>query len=75
MPLHLPPELEQRLTQLAAQSGRTPEELAQEGVDRFLTHKEQLIEAVEEGRAAAHRGDLVDHEEVMAMIDDIIENG
>jgi predicted transcriptional regulator len=106
MPLHLTPELEQRLAQLAAHSGRSPDEIAQEALEGYATHleslianiregeesaeregwlsneeafarlqKKQLIAAVEEARAAAQRGELVDHEEVMAMMDNIIENG
>jgi predicted transcriptional regulator len=34
-----------------------------------------LLAAVQERRAAAECGELVDHEEAMATMDDIIENG
>jgi predicted transcriptional regulator len=75
MTLQLTAALEQRLAHLAAEVHRSPDELAQEAVDRFLTYNEELSAAVEIGRAAAARGEMVDHEEVMTMVDDIILNG
>jgi predicted transcriptional regulator len=43
--------------------------------EKRITHKKQLLAAVEEERAAARQGELVDREEVMTMMDNIIENG
>jgi predicted transcriptional regulator len=66
MPLHLTPELEQRLQQLAAQSGRTPEQLAQEALDLFLTEQEEILAAIQEGDDDIASGNVLPHEEVVA---------
>jgi predicted transcriptional regulator len=66
MPLHLTPELEQRLEQVAAQSGRTPEELAHEALDRFVTEQEEILAAIQEGDDDIAAGRVLDHEEVVA---------
>jgi predicted transcriptional regulator len=64
MPLHLPPELEQRLAQLAAQTDRTPEELALEALESYLIHVESLIADVREAEESAGREGWLTHEEV-----------
>ncbi len=75
MTVHLTDAQELRLEHLASQFHQTPDQLAQEAVDRFLTYREQLTEAVEVGRASASRGELMDHKDVMEMMDEIISNG
>lgn len=75
MTLQLNPALEQRLESLAAQTHRSPEELAEEGMDLFLAHRESLELAVQQGRAAAQQGDLIDHEEAMFLMDEVLEKG
>jgi predicted transcriptional regulator len=40
-----------------------------------LGHRETFLAAVREGIAAGDRGELVEHDEVVAMIDDIIAHG
>jgi predicted transcriptional regulator len=64
MTLHLTPAQEQRLQQLAAESHRTPDELAQEAVDSYLNHLETLAAEVQEGEASAERDGWLTHEEV-----------
>ena len=64
MPLHLTPEIEQRFAQLAAQTGRSPEELANEALDSYLSHVERLIADVREGEESAEREGWLTHEEV-----------
>jgi predicted transcriptional regulator len=66
MPLHLTPGLEQRLKRLAAQTGRAPEELAHEVLDRFVTEQEEILAAVKEGDDDIAAGRVLDHEEVVA---------
>lgn len=73
MSLQIAPALEQRLDHLAIRFNRTPTDLAQEAIERYLTTSENFLAAVEEGRASAERGELHDHEEVMAMLDRILE--
>ena len=75
MAVHLTFATEQRLQELATRGVRTPDELVQEGMDRFLDDYDSLLAAVERGRAAARTGDIVDHKEVMIMVDDVLENG
>ena len=64
MDVHLTPAQEQRLEQLAVQSNRTPDELAREALDGYLTHIESLAAAVREGEESAERDGWLTHEEV-----------
>ncbi|MFZ0321395.1 MAG: hypothetical protein WAL56_19890 [Candidatus Sulfotelmatobacter sp.] len=41
----------------------------QEGIDRMLDYDERFLAAVEEGRASARRGDLVEHDDVVDRIE------
>ena len=66
MTLHLTPALEQRLENLAAQTNRSPDELAQEGVEAFLEFEERSISVMARGRADDAAGRLLAHEEVGA---------
>jgi predicted transcriptional regulator len=75
MPVQLRPVQEEELELVAAQSGRTADEVAQEVMDRFLAYRRDFVAAVHEGLASAGRGELIDHEEAMAMMDEITENG
>jgi predicted transcriptional regulator len=43
--------------------------VVEEAVDRMLEHDEHFIAAVEEGRASASRGDLLEHDEVVERIE------
>ena len=75
MELRLNPALEQRLENLAAQTHRNSEDLANEGMERFLASRGDLERAVKEGRIAARQGKLIDHDEAMLLMDQVIENG
>ena len=75
MAVQLKPGQERQLQQIAAQGARSADELAQEAVDNFLAYNREFVAAVQEGLAAADRGELIDHEKVVAMMDDIVENG
>ena len=52
-----------RLQHLAARTGKDAAQLVEEAVDRMLEYDARFVEAVEEGRAAARRGDLLDHDD------------
>lgn len=69
MTLQLTPALEQRLEHLAAQTRRSPEELAQEGMDRFLAQEEQILTVIERGRADIAAGRLLETEEVFSHVE------
>lgn len=69
MEIRLTPEKEAKLNQLAARSGKDTAELLQEAVDRLLDYDTWFIQEVEKGLAQAARGELIEHEEVVARIE------
>ena len=69
MELHLTPELEAGLARIAAQQRRSTDELVEEVLNRYLEREARFIEAVEKGIASADRGDLLEHDEVVARIE------
>lgn len=64
MEVHLSPDKEARIQQSASRTGRNAEQVVEEAVDRMLESDERFVAAVEEGRTAARRGDLLEHREV-----------
>lgn len=46
----------------------------EEGVDGRLEYEARFVEAVEEGRAAARRGELLEHEEVVERIERMLRS-
>jgi predicted transcriptional regulator len=75
MTVQLTDAQEQRLQQLAATTMQTADELAREGMERFLNYREELHVAVQQGLDDVAAGRLLDHNDVMKMMDEIIENG
>ena len=73
MEVRLKPEMESRLNELAAKTGRPKEELVEDAMTGYLALYSEpdprFMEAVQKGIASADRGDLVDHEEVVARIE------
>lgn len=55
-------------------TARNPERLIEAAVERILDCDEQLIAAAEEGRAAAQRGDLPEHDEVVERVEQILRS-
>jgi hypothetical protein len=49
-------------------------QVVEEAVDRMLEYDARFIQAVEEGRAAAKRGDLLEHDEVVERIERIFRS-
>jgi len=74
MEVNLAPEKEARLRHFASRTGRDTTQLVEEAVDRMLEYDARFIEAVEEGRAAARRGDLLEHEEVVERIEQMFRS-
>ncbi len=64
MEIHLQPDKEAQLAQIAAQRGLKTVELAQQVLSHYLEDDTRFIEAVNLGLLAAHRGDFVEQEEV-----------
>jgi predicted transcriptional regulator len=69
MEVHLSPDLQAKLAQLASQQGRDSESLVVEAVQRMVNYDEWFIREVEKGIAAADRGEFVDHDEVKRRIE------
>lgn len=69
MTLQLRPDLESKLSRMAAEQGRPTATLVEEAVERLVDYDDWFSEQVEEGLAAAERGEFVDHVDVRRIID------
>lgn len=69
MEVDFTPDLQAKLSRLAAEQGRDATALVLEAVERLVNYDECFIREVEKGLAAADRGEFVDHEEVGKLID------
>jgi len=72
MEVHLNPDLQAKLTRLAAEQGRNTEALVQEAIARFVDYDEWFIREVEKGLASADRGELLTHEDVGIRLEKLI---
>jgi predicted transcriptional regulator len=73
MELRLSPEQEAELAALAAQEGRTPDDLAREVFGRALAEETRFVEAVTHGLASLDRGEYVSHQELGARIERLFQ--
>ena len=73
MELPLPPDLQTRLTRLAAHRGSDPETLAREAVERFVDYDEWFAGEVEKGLASIERGATISHGEVGVRLEALLE--
>jgi predicted transcriptional regulator len=69
MEVSLNPDLQAKLSRLAAQQGRASEALIVEAVERMVNYDGWFLSEVDKGLAAADRGELVDHADIRKMID------
>ena len=53
----------------AGATTKDAEQMVEEAVDRMLEYEERFLAAVEEGRASARKGDLLEHDEVLKRIE------
>ena len=74
MEVHFTPETQARLQEVAIRAGKSPEQVIEEAVDRILEYDERFLAAVEEGRASARRGDLLEHDDVVERIERILRS-
>ena len=74
MEVHFSPDKEARLQQLATRTGKDTAQVVEEAVDRMLEYDIRFVEAVEEGRAAARRGELLEHDAVVERIEQILHS-
>jgi predicted transcriptional regulator len=68
MEVHLNPDVQDKLTRIAAARGSDAEMLAREAIERFVDYDEWFIREVEKGLASADRGELLSHAEVGARL-------
>jgi predicted transcriptional regulator len=71
MEVHLTPEQQHQLAELAAQRGRDAD--AQEAISRYLEEEARFIEAVKLGEAALQRGEYLTHEQVGERLNRLFE--
>ena len=69
MEVHLTPEQQAQLAQIATKAGTVPERLAADVVARYLDEEARFLAAVEKGLAAAERGEFIEEEEMDARLE------
>jgi len=69
MNLQVPPELEAKLTRLAAETGRRVDQVALNLLATSVDHDDWFRREVEKGRVSAREGRLLDHDEVVSRMD------
>lgn len=69
MELHLTPETEAKLNELARRTHRGTDDLLQEAVEHLVTYSEWFERKVKGSMAAAERGETVPDEEVRAWLE------
>src|SRR5918912_35989 len=68
MEVRFTPDIETRLQQVAVANGKDAEQLVKDTVARMLESQARFVAGVEKGIAAAERGELIDHEDVVKRI-------
>jgi predicted transcriptional regulator len=69
MEIHLNPDVQDKLSRIAAARGSDAELLAREAIERFVDYDEWFIREVEKGLTSAGRGELLGHAEVGARLE------
>ena len=69
MTLQVPPELEAKLIRLAAETGRTADQVALDLLAGSVDHDEWFRAEVENGRTAVREGRLIEHHDIAARMD------
>ncbi len=72
MEISFAPELEARLTRIASQSGKGPDDVVRELVATYLDHDEWFRQEVGKGLASLDQGKTVSHEDVRRQMDRIL---
>lgn len=74
MDVNLTPELQAKLDKVAAQQGRDAQSLVQEAVQRLVDYDQWFVREVENGLAQIERGELLEHEEVGARLEKLLND-
>jgi predicted transcriptional regulator len=69
MEVDFTPDLQAKITRLAAEQGRDTKAIVREAVERFVDYDEWFLREVEKGLAAADRGEFMEHDDVSKLID------
>ena len=69
MEVDFAPDLQAKLSRLAAEQGRDTQALVREAVERFVSYDEWFVREVEKGLAAADRGEFIEHDQIGKLID------
>ncbi|MGA7219701.1 MAG: hypothetical protein WBX38_15380 [Candidatus Sulfotelmatobacter sp.] len=69
MEVHLTPEQEAQLAQIADKAGTAPERVVTKVVARYLDEEARFLASVEKGIAAADRGEFIGEEEMDARLE------
>ena len=72
MEVRLDPDLQSKLSRIAAALGSDAEKLAREAIERFVDYDEWFIREVEKGLASADSGILLSHEQVGARLERLL---
>ena len=73
MEVQLSPEQEAELSRMAGETGRNPDELAREAVERYIAEESRFHAGVRAGLEAAARGNFVPISEVWANVERILK--
>jgi predicted transcriptional regulator len=72
MEVHLNPDVQAKLTRLAAMRGGNAEMLAIEAIERFIDYDEWFVSEVEKGLAQIERGEVLTHAEVGTRLEKLL---
>jgi len=73
MEVHLPPDQETQLNELAVTTGRDTDDLVQEAVARLLAHNEWFKQQVQVGLEQIARGEFIEEEEMDARVERMLQ--
>ena len=74
MEVHLSPEQEAQLSQIASHAGIDTERLVQNAALRLILEETRFRAAVQEGIAQADRGEFIDEEEMDARFEQLLRS-
>ncbi len=68
MEVNIGPDLQAKLARMATERGRDKQALVREAIEKLVEYDEWFLREVENGLAAADRGELIDHEDIGKLI-------
>ena len=74
MEVQFEPDVQAQLNQFAASQGKAAAQVVEETIARMLQRQAQFTEGVNRGIAAANRGDLIEHTEVVERINGLLRS-